>query len=667
MAIRNIKDAKDLSTNELIYFKSHAKATFMNNGSTVEDAIDGLNIKIDETTTAFDTLVNGNIKETIDNFNEVINFLEGINDSEKFVTKLQEIVNELNKKQETLVSGENIKTINGESLLGDGNIDVQNIINITYSELKSLRDNSQLVPCKQYRITDYITTTTEDNTRSAGHQFDIIVTANDVNTLSHLAKAVLHEGDTYFTSCNITRWQLWYDIDNNIELYKWADAENGKGVIYRMIDDRNNDCPYDFKNILFYTDRYDDDENTSSDNYYYTFSHILNNTLIDSSTSLSDLLCNNNVINYLIDYEILDPSNITQLKRRLNFNIFKCTDTYGMCCGNKLNNDCFQNIFSQHCIYNILDANCMYNTFNNEVMLNVLNYGCSYNMFNYGCNSNILRWNSNENTFGTHCSNNILNSNCSNNILDNDCSYNTFGNNCCDNVLANYCENNIFEEDCNNNKITTINNSDDECAIHWKHINFNNSCRYINLYYDCTDNNYGNIKNIILRNELSGYGNDTNICVNDLNNNGKLIIVTKSGNDIVSYYEDDIINKQDKLVSGENIATINGESLLNGNDIEIITVYKVIDHGTNDTTYTLTPNIFHKWDIVNTLNLTLGAEETGITNEYLFQFKSGSEGTSLSLPSNIVWINNEVPIIYPNCLYQVSIFNNLATICGGNL
>lgn len=39
MSSRKIKDAKDLSTNELIYFKSHAKATYMSDGRTVEDAI----------------------------------------------------------------------------------------------------------------------------------------------------------------------------------------------------------------------------------------------------------------------------------------------------------------------------------------------------------------------------------------------------------------------------------------------------------------------------------------------------------------------------------------------------------------------------------------------------------------------------------------------------
>ena len=51
MATRKIKDAKDLSTNELIYFKGHAKATYMSDGRTVEDAINtsggGIETEID--------------------------------------------------------------------------------------------------------------------------------------------------------------------------------------------------------------------------------------------------------------------------------------------------------------------------------------------------------------------------------------------------------------------------------------------------------------------------------------------------------------------------------------------------------------------------------------------------------------------------------------------
>lgn len=41
---RKIKDAKDLTTNELIYFKGHAKATYMSDGRSVEDAINDIGI-----------------------------------------------------------------------------------------------------------------------------------------------------------------------------------------------------------------------------------------------------------------------------------------------------------------------------------------------------------------------------------------------------------------------------------------------------------------------------------------------------------------------------------------------------------------------------------------------------------------------------------------------
>ena len=39
MAKRKITDAKDTTTNEVIYFKGHAKATYMSDGRSVEDAI----------------------------------------------------------------------------------------------------------------------------------------------------------------------------------------------------------------------------------------------------------------------------------------------------------------------------------------------------------------------------------------------------------------------------------------------------------------------------------------------------------------------------------------------------------------------------------------------------------------------------------------------------
>lgn len=42
MSTRKIKDAKDLSTNELIYFKGHAQATYMSDGRTIEEAVSSI-------------------------------------------------------------------------------------------------------------------------------------------------------------------------------------------------------------------------------------------------------------------------------------------------------------------------------------------------------------------------------------------------------------------------------------------------------------------------------------------------------------------------------------------------------------------------------------------------------------------------------------------------
>ena len=122
---------------------------------------------------------------------------------------------------------------------------------ITWDTLKALRDSGGLQKGLRYRITDYRCTTLQIDTRSAGHQFDIIVTALSSSMLSEKALAILHDGDTYFTNAKLQGWQLWYCLDNDITRFAWADATNGKGVVYRMIDEFGNDCPYDFKNIQF--------------------------------------------------------------------------------------------------------------------------------------------------------------------------------------------------------------------------------------------------------------------------------------------------------------------------------------------------------------------------------------------------------------------------------
>lgn len=75
---------------------------------------------------------------------------------------------------------------------------------------------------------------------------------------------------------------------------------------------------------------------------------------------------------------------------------------------------------------------------------------------------------------------------------------------------------------------------------------------------------------------------------------------------------------------------------------------------------TLTPNVFHVWGEISYLSIGLAPETPGIINEYLFQFTSGESPTSLSFPSNIKWATD--PIILPNKVYQISILNGLGSI-----
>ena len=175
--------------------------------------------------------------------------------------------------------------------------------------------------------------------------------------------------------------------------------------------------------------------------------------------------------------------------------------------------------------------------------------------------------------------------------------------------------------------------------------------------------------------------------------------------------------KQDSLVSGSNIKTINGESIVGSGDITISggssnanvqavdtgdviddvnvkyattayfdelvgdinsvlesiiggssggsssggsRAYAYVNHGTSDTTFELTPNTFHVWDEVTSLNITLGAETSGIANEYLFQFISGSTPTTLTLPSDIKF--SEDLVIEANKVYQISILKGLGSV-----
>ena len=360
---------------------------------------------------------------------------------------------------------------------------------ITYSDLKALRDGAKLTPSRLYRITDYITTTVQSNTKSAGHPFDVIVLALSESELLKQAWAIKHEDDTYFADCSLNAWQIWYYLDNDTNRFAWADEENGKGVIYRMIDEWNNDIPYDFKNIIYvfktsfiynqWGSNYEFIRDTSIDmnidNVQY-YGYVSTNTpsawsenkcwIKEENPSINSVLykSNGSVISYggtiteidLNNYETFTfgkSEDFTITTKDCYNNIILPYRTSGILV---LNN----NTFGSNCFNNYFNINCFNNTFGNNCIHNTFEYGCFSNTFGDYCKENTfgIEYYQNKagnyfegNTFGNRCRNNTFGNYFSNNTFNYFCILNTFGNDCQSNIFGEICQNNIFGNYCQNN------------------------------------------------------------------------------------------------------------------------------------------------------------------------------------------------------------------------
>ena len=119
--------------------------------------------------------------------------------------------------------------------------------------------------------------------------------------------------------------------------------------------------------------------------------------------------------------------------------------------------------------------------------------------------------------------------------------------------------------------------------------------------------------------------------------------------------------KQDTLVSGTNIKTVNGTSILGSGNIS---TYRPLQTSTS-TSMTLTPNVYHRNTSTSlaSLTITLGtATDNTILNEYFVEFTTRSAGTTINLPSGIKWANGEAPTFEASTTYQISIINNLGVV-----
>ena len=491
---------------------------------------------------------------------------------------------ELENALRNKVSANQIATINGQSLVNGGNIVIQggagggyddteirqeldelsskidnlpqgaSMTAITYADLVNLRDSGELVAGSFYRITDYETTTAQENTQSANHPFDVIVLALSENTLAEEAYAIQSERDTdgYFANSNLSAWKLWYSLDNDTERFAWADSENGKGVIYRMIDEIENDIPYDFKNILYidmtnskisaeasyYGNWWAGDlvRQPSSDKQVgpssYRYAWVLTNvsgpssngvwyTESDSITSVdttiyeydgvvfyaSETLRITNLIAGQMQYTFgnpLAPSSL--LSEFVDYTIIgkECYSNTIKEHYNEENRQILNNItFGNNCYYNTFGNDCYSNSFGNYCYSNTFGNYCDSNSFgnycdsntlgNY-CYSNTLGNNCDSNTFGNYCDSNTLGNFCYSNTFGNNCYYNTFGNNCYYNSFGNYCDSNSFGNYCDSNSFGDSSQSN-ELRAFYRYIAFGKGVQSVILENDNEGDDENKVQN----------------------------------------------------------------------------------------------------------------------------------------------------------------------------
>ena len=391
------------------------------------------------------------------------------------------------------------------------------LVETTWAELKALRDGGNLVAGQHYRITDYQCTTSQANTQSAGHQFDIIVVADDESTLNENARAIMHDGDQHFTGCKLSAWKLLYCLDNDSSRFAWAQAgsEGGNGSITFDVDKNYVTATFveevedgkDHYLVWSYNDGKDDvtvytAAPCSVGDSVYSDSSL--ETLVSTVISMEDgepVPAGKGVIYRMVDEYLNDlPYDF----KNIQFRRWAITDITN-------DNLTTEALSSLQQSFVKSQNNGLYFAWSPEMSI----YGCtatvdsSDSTFYYtfggasdqsivapsggtGCYCNSMKrcyedkgslQTLNANVFlGSNCHSNTFGNNCDSNTFGNDCYYNTFGNNCHSNTFGNSCNQNTFGNYCYRN---TFGN---DCYYN----TFGNSCNQNTFGNGCWNNTFGN-------------------------------------------------------------------------------------------------------------------------------------------------------------------------------
>lgn len=416
------------------------------------------------------------------------------------------------------------------------------VISIEWSELKAIRDAGGLWPGQEYRITDYSCTTIKSYTRSAGHFFDIIVRADSANKLNENARAVPHAGDTYFSGSKLEAWELKYCLDNDTDRFSWADAANGRGVVYWLNDEFGNECPYDFKSMQFKRWKITATTTAATDMVGKYMSNDISMTgfTVDADDfiwcyTFSSDASGGEQVDYSLDKSKIVYGNVIREysysgRLLLSYIVFFGNDCYGNvfdigCQGNTFGSGCYGNTFGSRCYGNAFGNGCRDNSFGSGCYRNSFGSGCRDNSFGSGCR---------DNSFGSECYSNSFGSGCYSNSFVGHCSNNAFGHECSYSRLLNYCISNRYGNDVSFANIP---------VMFVRNLYVSDGVKYINIIStDTTATAENQLQNVIISRGVSGaYSSILTITIPDRNLDYETKVGKNSAGVLKVYCEADLV------------------------------------------------------------------------------------------------------------------------------
>lgn len=228
----------------------------------------------------------------------------------------------------------------------------------------------------------------------------------------------------------------------------YANVITGRGVVYYLKDEHGNECPYDFKNMVFLRNSEWQNEHTSFMRnlgitdcgiyWFYTFSWVNEALTVEDLTVRQDLHSDDGFYYGIKNNKIFTVYNEDVGQFVLPCNVFvasAATDNrfFNGCIENTLLNACTynsincygtkRNTFGHGCCNNILDLGCIDNTFACSCTYNELGRDCSSNVFSTACSTNTISEGSGRNIFGADCNHISIAKNCHNNTIYDGCQW----------------------------------------------------------------------------------------------------------------------------------------------------------------------------------------------------------------------------------------------------